>query len=198
MSELMIRLSRVVQVVFDGDATAAAHAASTLPSTLHRILEGKVEAPRISTVAKMADGFGLPFAWLIGEVSTADAQAKEPVRLWEPYWLISRFHRRTQQFNRSWLARVKEDRNNGYNREAIKIIADYTDFGLIPNGSGDAVLDLYIKPLINLPAPGTAVEIALYRRLAEVETEMVALAVKRLRRIGVRIITDEQGSNGRK
>ena len=61
------RLQQVVDVLYAGNETAAAEDAGVLQSTLHRILAGTTIDPKVSTLQLLADGFGVPVEWLMGQ-----------------------------------------------------------------------------------------------------------------------------------
>lgn len=64
---MQYRLQQVVDVLYEGNETAAAEAAGVQQSTLHRILAGTTIDPKISTIQLLADGFGVPAEWLMGQ-----------------------------------------------------------------------------------------------------------------------------------
>ena len=61
------RLQRVVDVLYAGNETAAAEDVGVQQSTLHRILAGTTVEPKVSTLQVLADGFGVPVEWLMGQ-----------------------------------------------------------------------------------------------------------------------------------
>ena len=64
---MQARLQQVVDVLYAGNETAAAEDAGVLQSTLHRILAGTTTDPKVSTLQLLADGFGVPIEWLMGQ-----------------------------------------------------------------------------------------------------------------------------------
>lgn len=185
MSNLAVRLSAIVDAAFGGNAVAAAHAASLPASTVHRVVEGKVTAPRLTTLEALAEAYGLPLSWLVGEVSAREAQHGAEVVLPEALWIVRQTFRRRQRDDRRWLDRVETSHAYSDNPEIRKIVADFSDFRLLPDGTGTA-LDVQLLPVIAEAEPVGEQEIIAYRALAEAETRVLALAVKRLKKLGVR------------
>ena len=64
---MAMRLEQVVDVLYGGNETAAAEDAGVQQSTLHRILAEITKDPKISTLQMLADGFGVPVEWLMGQ-----------------------------------------------------------------------------------------------------------------------------------
>jgi transcriptional regulator with XRE-family HTH domain len=191
MSMIAERLNSVVRVVFEGNALDAATAAGVLPSTLTRLMTGFVVAPRVTTVIQLADAFGVSFGWVIGEVSTAAAQAGE-VPLAEPYWLLRQFYRRKQMADRDWLKRVGAEQGTKASREIIKYFAS---FQLLPDGGSD--LNTALAAVVDFTKDGGPVELEIFRSLAMLETDLLAAAVVKLRHMGVRT-TDDKPKRSRK
>lgn len=105
---LRSRLLAVVNAVFGGNVNAAAKSWAVPVSTVHRILEGQVEAPRLDTLRQIAEGSGIPIAWLLGDSTTDSAQGGAPA-IPEPYWLIISHHAARQRRARDRLERVSPD-----------------------------------------------------------------------------------------
>ena len=192
MTMIAERLNSVVRAVFEGNALNAATAAGVLPSTLTRLMTGFVVAPRVTTVAQLASAFGVSSGWLIGEVSTVAAQAGE-TPLAEPYWLLQQYHRRRQWADREWLKRLAGQPNTGTSRDAREIIKYFSKLRLLPDGGSD--LKAALSTVVDFSKEGGAVELELFRALAQVETNSLAAAVAKLREIGVRAADDKPARN---
>lgn len=67
-----VRLSLVVDAVFAGNVSKAATAVDVPTPTLHRIVTGQIQSPRIATIRQIADRLGVSASWLIGERSDGD------------------------------------------------------------------------------------------------------------------------------
>ncbi len=100
LSLISLRLRQIVDVVFAGSSHAAAIAADVQPSTLHRLLDGSVSDPRMGTLRSLAESFGVPLGWLVGDMSTEAAQGTES-NLPEGYWLLRSYHGRRQRAARA-------------------------------------------------------------------------------------------------
>lgn len=170
------RLRLIVINVFDGNAFLAAREAGIEPSTLHRILEGKVLEPRIPTVERIAEKMGVPPAWLLGAISTEIAQSTEP-KLPEAYWLIVSFYRNKQRPMRARLAAATQ-----LSSEARQLIRKIENFDISP-------LEGFPSPFITdqlLSTKPTARDLSLIRGCLRLETEVLEYAEYALRRMGVR------------
>lgn len=188
------RLNSVVRTVFDGHALDAATAADVLPSTLTRLMTGTVVAPRVTTIAQLANAFGVSSGWLIGEVSAADAQAGEAA-LAEPFWLLRQYYRRRQLPDREWLKRVAGEQGTKASREAREIIKHFSKFRLLPDGGSE--LHVALLAVVDFTKEGSAVELEIFRSVAVLETNLLTAAVAKLRKMGIRL-PDEKPSRNRK
>ena len=192
MTMIAQRLNSIVRTVFEGNALDAATAAAVLPSTLTRLLTGSVVAPRLTTVQALSDAFGLPVGWLIGELSTAGAQAGE-APLAESFWLLSRYYGRRQLADREWLMRVAGPSVTGTNREAREIIKYFSKFRLLPDGGSE--LNVALSAVVDFSKEGGTAELEIFRSLAVLETNLLAAAVARLRKMGIRVADDKPTRN---
>ena len=190
------RVSRIVQVVFQGSALDAATAAGVLPSTLTRIMNGAVTSPRVTTVLALADAYGVSFGWLIGELSTASAQAAERP-LAEPHWLIRSYFRNRQKADREWLKSIADGNGAGITREGREIVNRLSNFYLIPDGEHSPIGRL-LRGTVDFSTDGGHSELEIFRSSAVLETEMLKAAVMKLKKMGVRATATEKGSRGRK
>lgn len=167
-SALQERLARVVKIVFAGSINAAAIAANVEPSTLHRLLEGKVADPRINTVRKLAEAFGVPTAWLLGVESTESAQGKETL-LPEAYWLLRSFHRRRQQADRELLKRA-------VGGSAIQVREGLANLDLLPASEGFPLES--VSHLLREVPQDDPDRVQIERDFAELEGRLVAMAAR--------------------
>lgn len=165
------RLQRVVDVVFRGNSHAASQAMEVEPSTLHRILEGRVSEARISTVRRLANALGIPVSWLLGELTSQVAQTSKPL-LPEPVWLIWSFHRAHQRKARTALAQAPAAKRKGSRAAQLR------EFRFSPFEK-----EFPIPVLTDLITTGdspTAEELEMVRRCAEFESAVVELAASKL------------------
>ena len=102
-SQHRARLGRIVDVVFGGNEAEAARAAGVPQQTLNRILTGKVKDPSASTLQKLARGFGVPTAWLLGEGPSHLGNAAIPN--W--YFLLKLYYRASAASDAAWLKRAR-------------------------------------------------------------------------------------------
>lgn len=167
-SLLQQRLARIVEVVFGGSSNAAAVAASVEPSTLHRLLEGKVADPRVNTVRKLADAFGVPTAWLLGLVTTESAQGDE-LPLPEVYWLLRSFHRRRQREDREILKYAASGAPNQVRERLVQL-------DLMPASEGFPLKSVS-HLLRELPADDPE-RVQIERDFAELEGRIIAMAAR--------------------
>ena len=123
-SQHRARLGRIVVDVFGGNEAEAARAASVPQQTLNRILTGKVKDPSASTLQKLARGFGVPTAWLLGEGPSHLGNAEIPN--W--YFLLKLYYRASAASDAAWLKRAR-----GQSPEAKKAIklANSTSLSLV-------------------------------------------------------------------
>jgi len=172
---LQDRLRLVISVVFAGNSLEAAQAADVEPSTLHRIVEGKVRDPRLSTLGRLARAFGVPLEWLLG-LGDPPPQATVGRGGDERLWLVRAFNRARQQPYRD---RIRGAR--AYLSQAGRL--------------REALLELpIIGPDLVLGSDATAVllggadqqdhQVALARLAGDLEMELLRWGVARLRELG--------------
>ena len=170
--DLQDRLTLLVDSVFGGNSAAAAKAAQMEPSTLHRIMNSRIGDPRLATARRLADSFGVPMAWLIGE---ADAIAFQNGRsLPTPMWLIRCYHDKVQSRSREQLRRAMSD-----NPAAREPLGSLVELQLFPRDGRSVVPALRVA--IDTEEPSKR-EIELLRDLAQVETALLENAAQRVRR----------------
>ena len=102
-ASLQDRLRLIISIVFAGNSLEAAQAARVEASTLHRIVEGKVHDPRLSTIERLARAYGVPLEWLLG----LRDQLTEPTAGRDgsgSLWLVEAFNRARQQPYRDWIS----------------------------------------------------------------------------------------------
>ena|ERR1700682_5836404 len=97
------RLRLIVEVVFEGNAKAAAEGTHLKAPAFHRLLTGGIENPRISTISKLSEFLGVPIEYLVGTVSAEEAQGTID-RLPEELWLLRSYYTFRQRRSRDWLA----------------------------------------------------------------------------------------------
>ena len=102
-SQHRARLGRIVVDVFGGNEAQAARAVGVPQQTLNRILTGKVKDPSASTLQKLARGFGVPTAWLLGEGPSHLGNAA--ITNW--YHLLKRYYRASTASDAAWLKRAR-------------------------------------------------------------------------------------------
>lgn len=170
--ELRMRLRLVVEHVFAGNSAAAAKAADMEPSTLHRILNDRVGDPRLTTAQRLADSFGVPVSWLLGEASAEQAQGdKAAVPL--PLWLIRSYHDKVQSRARELLRQSQV----GDNRMR-RLMGELAGLQLFPRDGRASVPAL--PAIIDVQSPSRK-EVTMLRSLAEIETAVLDHAIARLR-----------------
>jgi transcriptional regulator with XRE-family HTH domain len=149
------------------------------PSTLHRLVEGGVQEPRIGTLRKLADAFGVPIGYLLGDIS-ADAAQGPSSPLPEPYWLIQSFHRRRQETTRNWLRKV-----SGVPSHEREFLIDFLDFKFSPLGADFPIpgVQHLVEPIGN----PTSHQIGIVRRFAEMESELIEAAAERLKSMNPKV-----------
>jgi transcriptional regulator with XRE-family HTH domain len=189
-SILRDRLSLVVNVVFGGNAFSASQAAGLQASTMHRILEGKVAEPRLSTIRRIADAYGLPLPWLLGEMTEGQARlataAADLTDFWpqpQNAWLVYAYHRTRQQPAREWLARAYSDAPS-----TQATIEQLRRFDFVP-----AAASFPVPAIRRILAEGderTDADLAVTRMCAEMETAVLEYAVEKLKAVGVTCSAD--------
>ncbi len=165
-NQIGTRLARIVRIVFNGNSFAAAKAARMEASTLHRLLVGDVEGPRLSTVERLADAFGVPVGWLLGEISCPD-QNEMP----EAYWLILCYHRHRQRVFRNEKTTQRKMQPN-----STKLFEPLA-FDLRP---GQTVIPMASMTGLFASSAPNEKQINLFREAAELETAIVEAADKML------------------
>jgi transcriptional regulator with XRE-family HTH domain len=196
MAMLSERLARVVDVVFGGNALEAASAAGMLPSTLHRLLQGSVQAPRLSTLKSLADTFGVPVGWLIGEVSTSGGQSAE-TPLAEVYWILQKFYRRKQLADREWIRVAASDPKMVNIPEIKEMINLFRNFRLMPDGGGTLPGRFLPPAIVDFTKSGTQPEVEIFRNLALLETHLLAVAVAKMKKMGAKTGAGPAPTNSR-
>ena len=184
------RLQQIVDYVFDGNVKAAAEAAGVEQPTLHRILAGRVREPRISTLERLADRFGIPLAWILGELPNAELGAA-PVRdelakfvggltsrdlpLW--WRIIALYYRRAQRDDRQAIETAKPT------SDAARVLLDhYWDFRRVDRTG--LLLGVCLGPIVESRRTIPADFMHDLRALFEFETRMcrrVRLSLQELR-----------------
>jgi hypothetical protein len=106
------RLRLAVDAVFDGNLSAAAQGLGLSQPTLHKILSGKIQESKASTVAVLADRLGVSEAWLRGEPDSTIDDVRHPsgFHLGQGLPLLARYSERRKRDYVSWLERVTEPR----------------------------------------------------------------------------------------
>lgn len=170
--ELQDRLNLLVESVFGGNSAAAAKAAQIEPSTLHRIMNSRVGDPRLATARRLAESFGVPVGWLIGEADAADLQNGRPAPT--PMWLIRCYHDKVQSRPREQLRKAMND-----NPAARELLSGLVELQLFPRDGRSVVPALRVA--IDTEKPSKK-ETELLRDLAEVETALLENAAQRVRR----------------
>lgn len=189
------RLKRIVDVVFGGSINAAATAIHVDTSTLFRLVEGSVSDPRMDTVRRLADEFGVPAMWLVGELNAAGAQPQQdPLPEW--VWLLDAYARKREQKLRDWLAEA-----HASNSDAKTLIGELKKFRLYPTAERSplAILSLLITP----SEEGLDEEILALRHVYQLQLEMLELGVIKAWKLGAetrppRPPTSESGKKARK
>ena len=175
-SSLRERLHQIVGIVFGRNPYRAAQTANIQPSVLHRLLNRETAEPRLGTVRRLADAYGVPLEWLLGETASDEARQRN-VPEW--FWLLVAFNRRRQRPARDWLANAEAKSS-----ESRRLISAYREFHLLdfPDESSlPASEDLFGGKTAS--HSGAALE--LLRMLGDAETELLALVIKRLKEMGV-------------
>lgn len=170
--DLQDRLNLLVDSVFGGNSAAAANAAQMEPSTLHRIMNSRVGDPRLATARRLADSYGVPVAWLIGEADATDSQKGRPLPT--PMWLIRCYHDKVQSRSREQLRKAMSD-----SPAAREVLNGLVELQLFPRDGRTAVPALHVAVDIEKPSKR---EIELLRALAQVETSLLENAALRVRR----------------
>lgn len=171
------RLARLVDVVFEGNVYSAARAAGIPQPTLQRLLEGTTAQPRIGTVKRLADGYGVPMGWLLGELPSEGAQGPMAA-LPEPLWLIQAHYRSAQRGMRMWIRNARAP-----DEKAKEIIQYFQDFSISPlEGYPNQQFtdELFKGDELD------AYSLSLLKGSLSLETELLLNAVRLLRRMGVK------------
>jgi transcriptional regulator with XRE-family HTH domain len=121
-SALQHRLGTIVQAVFGGSTYAAAIAADVEPSTVQRLVEGRIRGPRMTTVQRLARAFNVPVGWLLDEAQQLPEEVERGHSPTE-WLLIDRFFGQQQEQNLGWLrgAQPADERH----RKRIDAFWDY-------------------------------------------------------------------------
>lgn len=170
------RLKRIIDVVFGGSINAAATAIHVDTSTLFRLIEGSVSDPRMDTVRRLAEEFGVPAMWLVGELDAAGAQTlHDPLPEW--VWLLDAYARKREQKLRDWLSEA-----DASNPDAKRLIGDLKRFRLFPTAqrSPFAILSHLMTP----GDEGIDEEIQALRHLYQLQLEMLELGIIKAWKLG--------------
>lgn len=170
------RLLRIIDVVFGSSINAAAVAAGMETSTLFRLVEGAVSDPRTATVRRVADAFGVPAAWLLGEIDASQAQQRDdPLPEW--LWLLDAYSQLRERKLRAWL-----DDAAATNSEARSLLAALRDFRLLPAVSRSPLA--VVGQLITPHGAAPEAEIRAVRNLYAAQLELLELGVIKLWKLG--------------
>ncbi|MEO8911049.1 MAG: helix-turn-helix transcriptional regulator [Gemmatimonadaceae bacterium] len=170
------RLLRIINVVFGSSINAAAVAAGVETSTLFRLVEGVVSDPRLKTVRRLADAFGVPASWLLGEVDASQAQQCEnPLPEW--LWLLDAYSQVRERKLRAWLSEVEVS-----NPETAELLGQLNGFRLLPTQARSplAVLDRIVTT--HGAAPDE--EIRAVRNVYAMQLEILELGIIKLWKLG--------------
>lgn len=165
------RLSQVVGIVFAGNVHQAAQAGGVPTSTLHRILEGQVEDPRIGTLRRLAEGFGVSVGWLTGEVDDAVEFREAPT--WKS--LILRYNETRQRPLRAALA-------GATTKAGKRLAATYAELNWLERKGEGPIPEPHLI-FEDAPRQGDDDRTALLRQVGELETAILNAAVRRLSRM---------------
>lgn len=168
------RLATVIEIVFAGNLTAAAEAGGVPAPTLHRIMDGSVASPRIGTLRKLADGLGLPLAWLLGDMSTQEAQHVGP-GIPENIWLVLSYHTRRQDALRERITALEANTADGR-----RLKKDFASFNFLPFTSDTPLSEGLDNLCIHLD-PSNKKDLALIRAWADLSTLLLEAALQKLR-----------------
>lgn len=163
------RLNRIVQAVFAGSVNAAAVAAGVNAVGLHRLVNDKVDEPRLGTVRQYSDAFGVPLAWLLGDQNAEGAQGDDPLP--EPFWLIRAFHRKQQAPIREQLSALALS-----STESRTLASEFGHFEFFP--LSPSFVPGQVHQLAMRLDPSDRADVALMRQMAELETELLASALR--------------------
>jgi transcriptional regulator with XRE-family HTH domain len=170
----------IVDTVFDGNVKAAADAAGVRQPTLHRILSGEVREPKLSTLRQLADQFGIPLAWMTGEVALLPNESGTPEDRIPRWWnLLSLYHDRVQRDLRLWISLVSPKTEQGQ-----RIVDMFAEFSVRERTRG--FFFTLAGPAIHSGSPIPDSFQPAWRALLRMETEMVQLAARQLKAIGER------------
>ena len=168
------RLKKIVAHVFVGNVKAAAEAAGVTQPTLHRILAGKVKDPKLSTIERLADRFGVPLGWLTGETESLPVDESTGAKDIPPSWrLVSGFAQRRQRDDLRWLESVGPT-----NPEARRILKVYRE----AMRAQRAVFWASIRRRLGAPDYSSDQDLDAWRALNDIEITLVCHAAKALRR----------------
>ena len=170
------RLRRIIDVVFGSSINAAGNAVGIDASTLFRVAEGTVTDPRLDTVRRLSEAFGVPTAWLLGDADSADAQRGSDL-LPEWLWLLDTYFRRRERKLRDWLAQA-----DGEGAEVKSLIAELSALRLFPPTS-NTPLSL-LTQVIAFTEKGVDEEIRLVRHLYRLQLEILELGVIKAWKLG--------------
>lgn len=107
-AKLRKRLRQAVEAVFDGNVSAAAEGLGLSQPTLHKILSGKTQESKPSTIAHIADRLGVSEAWLRGEPDAVIDDVYHPsgFRIGPGLFLLARYFERKAREHDSWLSKI--------------------------------------------------------------------------------------------
>lgn len=177
------RLREIVTYVFDGNVRAAARAAGVPQPTLHLFLAGTARDLTLRTAQRLADRFGVPLTWLLGEVQDL------PMEGWEratPRWrnLLMLYYERARQEHVEWIESV----GAGTTDEARQVLDAFRDFrrGSSSYNWPRKWIGALEKRYWESPGEIPKVFQAAWRAQLEWENEMCALFVRQLKQLGER------------
>ena len=168
------RLALLVSAVFDGNVTEAAGAVEVPVPTLHRILDGSVDTPRLQTLRKFAEGFGVPLAWILGDISTVEAQ-QFGSGIPEAVWLVLSYHMRRQNRLRERIGLFEVATETG---KSLK--EGFMDFNFLPFASEMPMIPALDELSTELDAKDSK-DMALIRQWAALSTAFLESALTKLR-----------------
>lgn len=174
-ASLQDRLRLIISTVFGGNSLEAAQAAGVEASTLHRIVEGKVHDPRLSTLERLARAFGVPLEWLLG----LRDQPTEPMAGRDAsgsLWLVEAFNRARQQPYQDWISGSR-----GYRSQASRLRSALIE---LPPIGPDMALGRDATAVLVGGADRENYQLAVARLAGDLEMELLRWGVARLQELG--------------